>query len=55
MYDELVRALRICEDGGHCDLCPKWRDKQNSGVAAPTKRPWVEPVMEIIWEGHDAI
>lgn len=31
MYDELVKALRICEVGEHCDLCPKWDDKQNGG------------------------
>lgn len=32
MYDELVKALRICEDGEHCGLCPKWDDKQNGGM-----------------------
>lgn len=33
MYDDLVRGLRICEEGGGCDLCPKWIDKQNGGLA----------------------
>lgn len=32
MFEELVKALRICEDGTKCDLCPKWHDKQNGGL-----------------------
>jgi hypothetical protein len=32
MYDETVKALRVCEEGQHCDLCPKWDDKQNGGM-----------------------
>lgn len=32
MFEGLVKALRICEDGTKCDLCPKWHDKQNGGM-----------------------
>lgn len=33
MYDELLHGLRICEEGGGCDRCPKWNDKQNGGLS----------------------
>ena len=36
MYDELIKGLRMCEDGEKCDLCPKWLDKQNGGLNACT-------------------
>lgn len=29
--DELVKSLRICADGEHCDQCAKWDIKQNGG------------------------
>lgn len=32
MYDELVRSLRICAEGEHCDKCTKWEAKQNGGL-----------------------
>lgn len=32
MYDELIKGLRVCEEGQHCDLCPKWSDKQSGGI-----------------------
>lgn len=32
MYDELVKTLRVCEEGQHCDLCLKWHDKQSGGM-----------------------
>lgn len=32
MYDELVRSLRICAEGEHCDKCGKWEAKQNGGL-----------------------
>lgn len=31
MYDELVKDLRICAEGEHCDKCGKWEVKQNGG------------------------
>ena len=31
MYGDLIKALRICADGEHCDRCPKWEIKQNGG------------------------
>lgn len=31
MYDELVKALRVCADGEHCIKCPKWELKLNAG------------------------
>lgn len=31
MYDELVKDLRICAEGEHCDKCGKWEMKQNGG------------------------
>ena len=30
--DELVRSLRICAEGEHCDKCTKWEAKQNGGL-----------------------
>lgn len=32
MYDELIRSLRICAEGEHCDKCAKWEAKQNGGL-----------------------
>ena len=29
MYEELLKSLRICADGEHCDQCTKWSIKQN--------------------------
>ena len=31
MRDELVKDLRICAEGEHCDKCGKWEVKQNGG------------------------
>ena len=31
MCNELVKDLRICAEGEHCDKCGKWEVKQNGG------------------------
>lgn len=30
-YEELVKSLRICAEGEHCDKCGKWEVKENGG------------------------